>query len=248
MPRLVALTVIAFALAWLLPGRPVPIYDGVGAPDEPYRFVRAPSGDTVRTRPPTVAKVRLPMVDGSVSDLDLATAEQGPQAEAVFLGTALTVPLLPNRVTPVTATVVLAPLAPDSAVGGGPRIDGNIYRLAWSADGPTVQYTNHGSDSLYLRATTGPPPPSYFIYRRGPNEPWRALPTDRTGVDVYSALIQGPGDYALIREPLAATPASATRTGTNSSVPTSVVIAVVLVVFMLGSVLTVRILRKGRTG
>ena len=44
-------------LGWLLTPRTAPpLYDGVGFPDEPYRFVVAPAGAPKTTKAPTVAR------------------------------------------------------------------------------------------------------------------------------------------------------------------------------------------------
>lgn len=49
-PGRVALAAAALAAAWLLTPAAVPLYDGVGFPDEPYRYVVPPTG--YRTTPP----------------------------------------------------------------------------------------------------------------------------------------------------------------------------------------------------
>lgn len=237
---LLTLTAAALIVAWLLPGRPVPIYDGVGAPDEPYRYVRVPPGVAIRTQPPTTAKLTVPVTDGVPSVIELATLEQGPQAEADILDQGLSVPSGAGSASSLTATLV--PLAPEAG-GNGPKIDGNVYRLGWTAGTAAVQFVNHGTDLLYLRATVGPPPRAVLLYRPRPNEVWRPLATDLAGADIYSALIQGSGDYALTRQPLPATPG--TR-GAHSAVSPGLLIVAILVVGMVAIVLIVRLLRIRR--
>jgi hypothetical protein len=235
---LTALLVAAFLLAWVLPGRPVPIYDGVGAPDEPYRYVNVPPGVAIRTAAPTAAKVTVPTDHGVASVIQLATAEQGPQAEVDITDQGLTVAAT-GPAPSVAAT--LTPVAPDSGKAT-PQIDGNVYRLNWSAGHSTVRYTNEGSDLFYLRATVGPPPRAVFLYRRNPGESWRALDTELAGADVYSALVQGPGDYALTRRPFPAAGAAA-RSGQRPAVPAGLAIVLVLIALMVGAVLGIRLLR-----
>jgi len=235
---LLTLTAIALVIAWLLPGRPVPIYDGVGAPDEPYRYVRVPPDVAIRTQPPTTAKLSVPVTDGVPSVIELATSEQGPQAEADIVDRGLSV----SSASASLLTATLVPLAPDPS-GNGPKIDGNVYRLGWTAGTAAVRFVNHGSDLLYLRATVGPPPRAVFLYRTRPNDAWRPLATDLAGADIYSALIQGPGDYALTREPL---PATSATPSAHSGVSPGLLIVAVLVIGMVAIVLIIRLLRVRR--
>jgi hypothetical protein len=238
------LTAAALVVAWLLPGRPVPIYDGIGAPDEPYRYVSVPSGVQIRTQPPTMAKVTVPVERGEASVVELSTSEQGPQAEADIVGqSSLTVPPASGPTPPPkSVTVTLTPLAPDPA---GPQIDGNVYRLSWVAGSTAPTFDNQGADLFYLRATVGPPPRATFLYRHGPSDSWRALATELAGADVYSALIQGAGDYALTRRPF---PATATGTGqhtaSSGTVPWSLILITILILAMVGFVLTIRLMRS----
>ncbi|MDQ1737677.1 MAG: hypothetical protein QOH56_3928 [Pseudonocardiales bacterium] len=241
--RLIALTAAALIIAWLLPGRPVPIYDGVGAPDEPYRYVSVPAGVVIRTKPPTVAKVTVPVDNGVASVIQLATAEQGPQAEVDITDEGLSVPPADGSASSLTAT--LTPLAPDSGATR-PEIDGNIYRLGWSAGSSTPRFINHGSDLIYLRATVGPPPKALVLYRRGADAPWSGLATELAGADIYSALIQGPGDYALTRRGLPAASGATPSGAAHHAVQPSLVIAIVLILLMVGIVLSIRLLRIRR--
>jgi hypothetical protein len=242
---LLMLTALALVIAWLLPGRPVPIYDGVGAPDEPYRYVSVPADVAIRTKPPTTAKVSVPVDHGVASVIQLATLEQGPQAEADITDQGLSVPSATGSIASLTATLV--PLAPDPG-SAGVRIDGNVYRLSWTAGTAPVRFSNHGSDLLYLRATVGPPPRATLLYRPEPRDPWRGLATDLAGADVYAALIQGPGDYALTRQSLPATPGAAPRAGgaKQGGGSSALVLIVALILGMLAIVLSIRLLRTRR--
>jgi hypothetical protein len=240
---LIFLTVAALAVAWLLPGKRVPIYDGVGAPDEPYRYVSVPTGVQIRTQPPTAATVTVQVSNGNASQVVLATLEQGPQAEADIVDqSSLTVPASADSgATPESVTVTLTPLAPTPA---DPHIDGNIYRLRWAAGSAIPKFDNHGGDLMYMRATVAPPPQAVFLYRPAPGAPWRRLVTERAGTDVYATLLQGAGDYALTRQPF---PGSAAGTeqhaASGGTVPWSVILIAILV---LGTVAAVLIIRRHR--
>jgi hypothetical protein len=237
---LLCATAAALMVAWLLPGRPVPIYDGIGAPDEPYRYVSVSPGVASRTQPPTTARITVPMQNGVASVVQLATAEQGPQAEVDIVGQSLSEPAASVS---ASVTVTLTPVAPDAGASG-PQIDGNVYRLSWIAGSTAMSFSNQGDDLMYLRATVGPPPRATFVYRQGPGARWRALATDLAGADVYSALIQGAGDYALTRRPFVGAPvSSATHSAGAKSLPWTLVVVAALVLSMIGCVIIIRLLR-----
>jgi hypothetical protein len=84
-----------------------------------------------------------------------------------------------------------------------------------------------------------------MLYRSGPRIPWQVLATDLAGADVYSALIAGPGDYALTRKPFPPPAGAGHRTG-GAGVPVGLVTGIVLVLLILATVLIVRALRVRR--
>jgi hypothetical protein len=245
-------TALALTVAWLTTNSPVPIYDGIGAPDEPYRYVSPPAGDKVRTQPPTSAAATARVTRGIAGVMELYTIEQGPQAQAFLVGQSLTVKPAPGTsAVPSSITATLTPLAPDSGPAG-PRIDGNIYRLSWDAGLSTTQYRNEGADQVLLRAVRGPPPKATFLFRPSSADSWRRLPTNLAGADVYAAMLQGQGDYALTLDP------STTSAGRSTSQATSphrrggaltvwVTVVAAVVLLQLGVILIVR-LHRARTG
>jgi hypothetical protein len=237
-------TLCALTVAWLTAGSPVSIYDGIGAPDEPYRYVTPPPGDKVRTQPPSRAVGTALVTRGVAGVVEIYTDEQGPQAQAFLTGQSLTV-TAPRATTAVanSIAVTLTPLAPQTDPSG-PRIDGNVYRLSWDAGTSTTHYRNDGADQVLLSAVKGPPPKATFLFRPSAADSWQRLPTNLAGADVYAALVQGQGDYALTLDGQeSASSAAATPHRRTGAVSARVVFVAGLVLIMLGVILTVRLLR-----
>jgi hypothetical protein len=192
--RLLAAGLAALALAWVLapPGPRPPLYDGVGMPDEPYRYVHAPAGSPP-TKPPTDA-VDTEAIDGSPPDLEPMSEEFGPQVLASIPGTSL---LPPAGGTDVTAR--FQPLAPVAPLPTDGTIVGNVYRFTLTSPQGAVGLRPTSDHSLYLdlRAPTGNDPiPVVEVYLQGT---WHRIPTTRDGNDIFGSDLVGVGDYALVR-------------------------------------------------
>lgn len=178
-------------VAWLLSPGAVPVYDGVGAPDEPYRYVSRPSGVAV-TPAPTTATGTTPVADGrGTNGLSVATSEVGPQLS-------LYLPPQAMASTGKSITVDVEPQAPKDAPAGA-RIDGNVYVVSMTADdgGPVTLTDKAAVSTIYLRATTARQPPPVVEHRASSTEPWTALQTSRGGTDFYVAAFPGPGEFAI---------------------------------------------------
>ncbi len=171
---------------------PVPLYDGVGLPDEPYRYVAPPDGTPTTVRPITVA-AKAELASGvTAAYLSLVSPEFGPQ---VSLG----VPqgALAAAAGPVTVTVT--PLAPTEEPTGT-TIDGNVYRVTLAAPSGPVTVTAKAKEAvIYLRAPTLTPGEGMH-YRPAPGKPWQRLKTTKAGNDIWAATFAAAGDYALAVE------------------------------------------------
>jgi hypothetical protein len=184
---------LLFVVTWVASGGQVPLYDGVGFPDEPYRYVLVPVG-AKHGPAPKPASASAPARGGrSTAEISVQSAEQGPQ---------VLLQLLPGWVlTPKTAksaVVTATPLAPDTAPVGG-RIDGNVYRLGTMSDVGTASFgPNFGDAFLYLRAASLKPAPPVMEYRTAATSPWVRLHTEKAGTDVFVVAFKGAGDYALV--------------------------------------------------
>lgn len=162
----------------------VPLYDGVGFPDQPYRLLGgqpAPTSMTVRAAAPGG---RSAVVQGQ-------SAETGPQVQVDLAAGTFTVDA--GRSVVLTATPVPAGGAPSDGV-----LDGNAYRLA--APGARVS-TSQAPGFLYLRSAVMTRPDPVIEWRPTPTTPWARVKTTRIGRDVLATPLLALGDYAVVRLP-----------------------------------------------
>lgn len=189
---LLLLAVLSLPLGWLLtPASAPPLYDGVGFPDEPYRYVQPPLGYRHTAAPTAATKTARPD-RGMSPEIDVATAEAGPQASVFLPDGSLT--LAPGA---TAVTVSAAPLAPSVQPADG-TVDGNLYRVTGTTpQGPaTLSPRGRSLSAIQLRATSARQPgPVVELFSDGH---WRQLQTARTGNDLYQSFVTGFGDYALV--------------------------------------------------
>ncbi len=180
---------VLVAIGRLLSPTAVPVYDGLGQPDEPYRYVSPPPG-APRTAEPTGGQDSLLVVAGKTAQgLALTSAEAGPQVSLY----------LPPRALATSGTKVevrATPMAPTEPPKGA-RFDGNAYEITFSSTGPVTMTPQAALATLSMRATTARQPGPVFEHRTGPGARWTPLPTTRAGLDVYYAAFHAPGQYAL---------------------------------------------------
>ncbi|MDP9101448.1 MAG: hypothetical protein M3N21_04795 [Actinomycetota bacterium] len=180
------------AVGWLATPHAVALYDGVGFPDQPYRYVTAPPGQGGRPAP-TGAAGSSPVSFGiNAAGLHLASNESGPQVVVDLPAGSLIV----KGGHAVRAAV--EPLGPDVQPTEG-SVDSNVYRVTIQADAGAAQLSPDGSAYLYLRAAQLTDPLPHLDYRPSAGATWQSLKTDRIGTDVFSAPVQGPGDYAVVK-------------------------------------------------
>jgi hypothetical protein len=171
-------------LGWFGSPHAVPIYDGVGAPDEPYKYVgKSPA--------PAAAAVTVPLAGGSSAALQLKSSESGPQVLIDLAAGAFSA--RGGRLT-LTAT----PLAGDRPPPRG-ALDGNVYRVTASASAVLHPETTQGF--LFLRAAVMTRPDPVIVHRDSPTDTWREIKTTRVGRDNLSAPFRALGDYAVVRLP-----------------------------------------------
>lgn len=192
--RALAAAALALGLAWLTaPG--VPLYDGIGFPDEPYRYVDRPAGAKA-TKPPTSALREVAASKGAAAFFDAQSHERGPQIDIYATSGALR-----GSAGVRSFTVRADPIAPGATGPAGGYIDGNIYRIALTSTpaGPVTvaPATTKVSAWVALRATSSSPGSPIFLYRPNPATAWRDLTPKQTGNDVFATAVVGPGDYAL---------------------------------------------------
>jgi hypothetical protein len=160
----------------------VPLYDGLGFPDAPYRFVgKAPA--------PTSATITVQIRAGRSAGGDVATGEKGPQLVVQLKSSAVTT-------TADSVTITAQPLAPDGPPSSG-SFDSNVYRLA--ALDNALGSAAAAAGSIQLRAAVMTRPAPRMLFRPGVGSAWRELKTSTSGRDILTASLQGLGDYALER-------------------------------------------------
>jgi hypothetical protein len=190
-----AFSALLVAVGWLLTPHPVPVYDGIGMPDEPYRYVSTPPGTSVTAQPAGVAQGTLSVVGGVNSELgSMNSGESGPQVSVYLPVGALTAP-------GAKITVKVVPEAPSQPPADGP-IDGNVYRVSITDPAGPVTF-NSSKSMIFLRATTAKQPGPVIEQRPGPGQKWRLLDTTRAGNDIYSAVLPETGEYAVVYSKLA---------------------------------------------
>lgn len=185
--------VVAVVLAWLLAPAVVPIYDGIGNPDEPYRWVKPPA-NAKTTQAPTSAEKVVTVSNGFSTAQFANTGENGPQLSLYLPPKALQAPA---GVTSITVSA--KPLAPTAPLPTDGTILTNIYRLAATAKGKPVSVIGKGPSepSLQMRAPTGQQPGPVFEHRTATG--WQRSRTIRVGVDVYQTQAPVLGDWALVQ-------------------------------------------------
>jgi hypothetical protein len=180
---------LAVVLAWVIAPAGVPIYDGIGNPDEPYRFVDPPANSKT-TKAPTSARGTVAAKDGRNGSLLFeASNEQGPQVTVSIPTGSLRDPLAKS------IGVVAKPIAPTTQPAGA-KIDGNVYQVSFTADAGKVTPTGPISIAyIAMRATSARQPGPTMYFRTTGS--WRALRTSRVGNDIYQSRIPAAGEFAL---------------------------------------------------
>jgi hypothetical protein len=198
--RRLAAGAVALALAWTLgPALPgPPLYDGIGFPDEPYRYVQRPPGTAATAAATSASGAAHRQPDNTFEALIAQSAESGPQVLVVIGAQQLTAPAACTAVT-----MRADPQAPSQPVATGPTW-GNAYRVVLTcsagATGPATAKVS-SVDTIQLRAPDGRQPGPIMHYTPGDGAPWRALTTTRIGNDNYRAPLVGTGEYVLVRRP-----------------------------------------------
>ncbi|SEM04263.1 hypothetical protein [Streptacidiphilus jiangxiensis] len=205
--RMSALCLGLLALGWLLTPLTAtpPLYDGLGFPDEPYRYVVAPPGYQ-HTAAPSVGEDDGIVFKGVGPQLLLPVSdENGPQVQAGIPASQLSIPAGTTQLAAKATPLALTGAAPSDGT-----VWGNVYRVTVTSDrGPVAATGRPTSDSVIsLRAPSAQQPAPVMEYRATPGAPWQDLRTTRVGNDIYQSPLPGLGDYALVRVTHHAAPAA----------------------------------------
>lgn len=197
----------------------VPIYDGVGQPDQPYRYVgKVPA--------PSSASVTVATANGVTTPIQAGSAESGPQVLFDLAAGAF-------RASTASVTVTATPLAPDAAPPRG-EIDGNVYRVTATAGATFLPDAAQGY--LFLRAAVMTSPAPVIVYRATPTDTWTEQTTSTSGRDNMATPFRKTGDYAVVRLP------GATALGSSGLSTTQVVVLVGGILLLL--IITVLVVRR----
>jgi hypothetical protein len=186
---IVLVALVLLGVGWVVAPRSAPpLYDGVGFPDEPYRFVQRPPGTRV-TRPPTTAVATAGITDGRNGPLNADSAESAPQVTVTIPAGMLLVPA--GAAPPLKLVARPGRLSPPP----GKYLWSNVYDITIT---PSVTFTARADlvATIILRAATAQQPlPSIARFDAGR---WTSLPTSPVGQDVYAADLTGVGSFAVL--------------------------------------------------
>ena len=187
-----AICVVAMVVAQLIsPSTTPPLYDGVGFPDEPYRWV-SPPPDAPKTAPPTSASMQVKVgADGLSTAARAFSAEQGPQvAIAIAQGVFRAGPL--DEIT-IEAQPHAAPAAPD-----GVSVVSDLYHLKVTArSGAPVTLQSGATLLVNLRADVATD--LRVLVATWDGRTWSEVGTTQVGTEIYAALLANLSDFALFR-------------------------------------------------
>lgn len=182
-----ALAIVTIGL--LATDQPVPIYDGLGFPDQPYRLI----GNGTRGEPTVATGAAHVDADGRSEALSARSNESGPQV-VLELGAGA------YRGAPGSTVKLTATPVPNTDPPSGGTVDSNTYRVeAKSATGTVTQTPSAAQGFVFLRAIKASDPPPQILHRTSLGAPYASLPSSRTGQDIISASYAGAGDDLLLR-------------------------------------------------
>jgi hypothetical protein len=238
---LLAVALAVLGVGWAIaPRTALPLYDGIGFPDEPYRFVQRPPS-APETKPPTTARASGSVQKGQVGSIIAASAEVAPQITVYIPKGRL---VAPSGATSVTVTGQPVRNLPTS---NGEYLWSDVYTVSPSPSGTT--FTSGGQQATITLRAAGPQRPIPHIAYYDGNGRWTLLPTFPQGQDIYIAELTRFGQFAVIGDnPLLVTQLSGVSKGKSSSGSTVVGLAVgvgigavIVILFVLGQLRRARV-------
>ena len=230
--RLVIAALVLLGVGWsIAPRSALPLYDGIGFPDEPYRFVQRPAG-AQETKAPTVAHGTAAVTGGTSGSLVAASAESAPQISLYIPKGKLAAPAGTAQIA-VTGTPV-QPLP----TGHGQYLWSDVYTVTASPDSTQLNAGGQQATITLRAASAQRPQPSIAYYESGR---WHLLPTFAQGQDIYIAELNRFGQFAVIgKNPLLISRLTTSKSSGGASAIGLIVgigaAAVVVVLFVLGRI------------
>lgn len=195
---------VALVMAVRVPHSP-PLYDGVGFPDEPYRWVEPPVG-APKTPAVTPATTHAAITGGASAAVRAFSAEQGPQIAFAIPEGGLKPPAGAHTVTLDAVAVAPPPIKPSDGT-----LVSNVYSLTAKADSAgTVGLSTGTTVVVNLRADKSTQ--QGVVLETFTGNSWSQVATGQVGTDIYAAELGGFGRFALVRLPAGAKP-TVTPTG-----------------------------------
>lgn len=229
--KLVLAALLVLGVGWsIAPRSALPLYDGIGFPDEPYRFVQRPAG-AEETKPPTTAHGSAAVTGETTSTLVAASAETAPQISLYVPKGKLGVPAGTSKVS-LTATP-----APPLPTGHGQYLWSDVYDVTPSP-GSTEFKNNDQQATITLRAASAQRPQPNIAYYDGKR--WQLLPTYAQGRDIYIAELNRFGQFAVVgKNPLLVSQIVGNNQGSGGGSPIGLIVGIgagviVVVLFVLG--------------
>jgi hypothetical protein len=218
-PGRVTLLAAVAALALVVLVRPPnapPLYDGLGFPDEPYRWVTPPAG-AAATAPATSATATLDLAGAGGSPAARAfSAEQGPQVAFALAAGALTVALATSQLT-----LTVTPAAPPAAPAGG-SLASNLYRFQ-AAPLPLSAVRVAAGRQVVVNLRADQATSRTVVLETWDGRGWSQVATQQVGADIYAAQLSGLVPFALVRldpgVPVTAAPAAPGPSGPAATGP-----------------------------
>ncbi|MFN8074342.1 MAG: hypothetical protein U0Q15_02840 [Kineosporiaceae bacterium] len=185
----------AFLAVLATPGTTPPLYDGLGFPDEPYRWLQPPPG--APTTPDwTPATGRLDVADGWSQSGSFASAEQGPQVLFFADPKAFAVPAGTTHVD-VAARAVPQP----GPLPEGTTAVSNTYRFTATPVGGSGELHIDKDRKFLVNLRADKPTDQVVLLHQWDGSRWLQRATFQTGTDIYAGTVQVLGDYVLLRMP-----------------------------------------------
>jgi hypothetical protein len=197
-PRRRALLVLLLALLALgatvtvRPPDAPPLYDGLGFPDEPYRWVAPPAGQTRTPQPPTPASATIEVSGGESGPARAFSGEQGPQVAFAVADGAFTAP---SGATAIEMTAV--PEAVPAAEPAGGVVVSNLYRLSATSGGTPVPLAASATVVVNLRADRATT--QSVVVSAWDGTSWTQIPTRQVGTEIYAAQVPTLDPVAVVR-------------------------------------------------
>ncbi|MGZ4611579.1 MAG: hypothetical protein ACXV1K_00115 [Kineosporiaceae bacterium] len=218
-PTLLVLLLAVLALAVTVAARPPhapPLYDGLGFPDEPYRWIVPPAGAGRTPLAATEAVVRIPVSGGANVPGQALSGEQGPQVAVAVGAAAFAVPVGVGSVT-LRAVPRAAPAVPPDRG----QVVSNLYDVTATGGGKPVALARGHTLLVNMRADKATE--QAVVICRWTGRHWEQVSTARVGVDIYAALLDNLAPIAVVKLDRGVRPTSPAltsgSTGSNPGVP-----------------------------